>query len=61
MEPRPKSDLEKITKDVTPSAVPLEKPTIPVLTKPEIYKTNSVIWQQKSEELLNDYKHIIVQ
>jgi hypothetical protein len=56
MEINPNSDLSKITKDVAPSTITLEKPTLPVYTKPEIYRTNSVIWQQKSEELLNDYK-----
>lgn len=50
------SDLEKITKDVGPSAIPLEKPIIPTVTRPEIYRNNSTIWQQRSEELLDDYK-----
>jgi hypothetical protein len=51
------SDLSKITKDVSPSAIPLEKPVVVAQGKPEIYKSNSIVWQQKSEELLSDYKY----
>ncbi len=53
---RPGSDLDEITKTIPSSFIPLDKPVAAVNIKPELYRSNSVIWQQKSEALLNDYK-----
>lgn len=51
------SDLDKITKIVPASTLPLTPPEVKVETAIDIYKANSVIWQKQSEELLGAYKH----
>jgi hypothetical protein len=53
---KPESDLAKKTKEVKPTSITSERPVAAPPQKPNIYKNNSIIWQQKSESLLNDYK-----
>lgn len=54
---KPESDLSKKMTDVPPTTIPLSKPVTAPNQKPDIYKANSLLWQQKSELLLGDYKY----
>ena len=44
-------------KTVPSSSIPIDKPIEAPLTKVNLYQQNSVVWQQKSESLLADFKY----